>query len=353
MECAPADAFRLRFVSADPLVSWFAWGPREAELRVDDRIRKTIVFIGRVVEGAFHPYGTGFISSTLYSPDEGWQTIVTAKHVIEDIDSDTVNIRLNSHAGDARVIDTPKAMWFSHPDDRFDVSVCPTRLMRDQFDIAHLPFSPTLDLGGNCAITHEMIDKYYIGIGDEVYVPGMFVGRIGENSKLPILQIGTIAAMPEESIETKYGRHDAFLIEVRSIDGLSGSPVCIDLTGRKLPLTAPPRPLPDMREERHLFFLMGIVLGYNEVFNPRDVIEIKERPTAAVIRATVPLNTGIAVVLPIWRVTEAMEQPKLKGPREALIRESNRDRGRGFVPTSAAPLAVPASDDPEANPDHR
>jgi hypothetical protein len=339
------------YVSFRP-IPWFAWGPREADLRVDDRIRKAIVFIGRVVDGSFVPYGTGFVAATMFREEEAWQTVVTAKHVIDEIDSPIVNIRLNSCNGDARVIDTPKERWFHHPDERIDVSVCPTRLFRDQFDIAHLPFSIP-QWGGNCAITPERIDKHYIGIGDEVYIPGMFIGRIGQKSNLPILRVGTIAAMPEEPIETEYGYHDAFLIEVRSIDGLSGSPVCIDLMHRNLPETAPSRPLPLPEERPELFYLMGIVLGYNEVFNPRDVIEIKERPAAAVTRAMVPLNTGIAVVLPIWRVIEAMEQPKLKEPREALLRESNRDRGQGFVPTSAAPLAAPASGDPAANPDHR
>src|SRR5262249_585862 len=154
----------------------------------------------------------------------------------------------------------------------------------------------------------------------------------------------TIAAMPEEPIETKYGYHDAFLIEVRSIDGLSGSPVCIDLAHRKLFRTSPSRSLPHPREHQELFYLVGMVLGYNEVFNPRDVVEIKERQSAPITRATIPLNTGIAVVLPIWRVIEAVEQPRIKEPREALRHESNRSRGRGFVPSSAAPLAIPDDD---------
>jgi hypothetical protein len=97
---------------------------------------------------------------------------------------------------------------------------------------------------------------------------------------------------------------------------------------------------------------MGMVLGYNEVDNPADVIEI-EQPGAdkSIQRMRVPLNTGIAVVLPIWKVIEAMEHPDIKNEREAFLQTARRDAGRGFVPTSSGPLASVVEDE-DANPDH-
>jgi hypothetical protein len=44
---------------------------------------QTLVFIGREYGGQFLAEGTSFITATLVSTDQGWQTIVTAKHVIE------------------------------------------------------------------------------------------------------------------------------------------------------------------------------------------------------------------------------------------------------------------------------
>jgi hypothetical protein len=47
-----------------------------------------------------------------------------------------------------------------------------------------------------------------------------------------------------------------------------------------------------------------------------------------------PINTRIAVVLPIWKVLEAMEQPKIQELRKKVLNASNRDKGGGFVPSS-------------------
>src|ERR1700730_16624021 len=107
-------------------IPWFAWGLKEASLRVDDRIRKTVVFIGRADKGPFVPYGTGFITATLLSVEQGWQTVITARHVIDDIDAENVHVRLNNNDGEAGIIEISKTFWFSHPDKRIDVAVSPS-----------------------------------------------------------------------------------------------------------------------------------------------------------------------------------------------------------------------------------
>jgi hypothetical protein len=143
-----------------------------------------------------------------------------------------------------------------------------------------------------------VIKGFNIGIGSETYVAGMFVGRIGERRNIPILRVGTIAAMPGEPIATEYGEHDAFLVEIRSIDGLSGSPVCVHMPAPILPSDV----LVDRRSTpyHHGYYLMGMVLGYNEVLNPTDNILFQDRSrNGANKRVMAPLNTGIAVVMPL------------------------------------------------------
>jgi hypothetical protein len=187
---------------------------------------------------------------------------------------------------------------------------------------------------GGCELNADRIERYRIGLGDEVYVTGMFVSHLGEKKNLPIVRIGTIAAMPEEPLKTKYGTHDAFLIEVRSIDGLSGSPVCVNLEHRRIPYTMPAPPLPHPGEIRHLTFFVGMVLGYNLVHNPLDQIEIVRTRQGKDIKedAIVPMNTGIAVVLPVWQIIEAIDQLAIKEARAKLLEPTS------FVPTSAAPI---------------
>jgi len=95
-----------------------------------------------------------------------------------------------------------------------------------------------------------------------------------------------------------------------------------------------------------LTFLAGMVLGYNAVVNPRDTIEIvrKRKGKKTKIDAVVPINTEIAVVLPVWRIIEAIEQTTIKELRAKILEVYPKQNGRRFVPTSAAPIGLTAHD---------
>jgi hypothetical protein len=48
----------------------------------------------------------------------------------------------------------------------------------------------------------------------------------GDLKNVPIVRVGNLASYPSEQIQTRaFGRMEAYLIEARSIGGLSGSPV--------------------------------------------------------------------------------------------------------------------------------
>jgi hypothetical protein len=342
-------------------IPWHAWGPMEARMRMPDTISKTVLFLGQLSRGEFVPYGTGFITATfeITTPDEAWQTVVTARHVIERMgDLPHVYARLNGRDGTAQIIQLDRADWFFHPDTRIDAAVCPTRIPKDQFDIIHFPLSKMRhpQAGGELldfVLGPETIQVHDIGIGDEVYLSGMFVGRIGDTANIPILRMGTIAAMSGEAIRTEYGYHEAFLIEVRSIDGLSGSPVCVHLP----PERTVPYGIARIKKAapNTAYLLMGMVLGYNEVYNPLDALEFvkTDRRKKKVRQMAPPLNTGIAVVLPIWKIIEAIDQPNIQTKREEALKRSNKDHGRGFVATAAAPLGFVEVGQDESNSDHR
>ena len=303
-------------------------------MRFDERIMKTVVYVGHVVGSRpFIAFGTGFVGFYLEG-DHRFQVLVTAKHVIEDIPGEDVHIRVNRLDGVAEVIATNKTDWLSHPDQRIDLMVCPTRLPTDQFDILHL------DICGEKSLTKEVIARDEIGIGDQAYVAGLFVKRKGIVRNTPIMRAGIISAMPDEDIETTYGSHPAYLIEMRSIDGLSGSPVFVTTSFMRLK---------DgefaLRDTMDLF-LAGVLLGHDEAYNPHDKVEIisggsgdkGERTTVPL-----PLNTGIGIVLPIWFVKEALEQDVMKKGRHGAI-ESHKMSG-GFVPDSVAVSEPPTTDE--------
>ena len=152
-------------------------------MRVDDDITKTVVFLGRADHGPFVPYGTGFIVATtntdIADPDRTWQTVVTARHVIESIRSKIVHVRLNNHSGEARVIETEKRGWLFHPDNRIDIAVFPAFIPKDQFDILHFAIGPFDSTAiSDIVLTPQIIKDRNVGIGDEVYLSGLFVGRV-------------------------------------------------------------------------------------------------------------------------------------------------------------------------------
>ena len=78
-------------------------------------------------------------------------------------------------------------------------------------------------------MTEKVIKENEIEVGEEVFVTGLFSHHHGQSKNIPIVRVGNISAMPEEKIQTKEHLMDAYLIEARSIGGLSGSPVFVIL----------------------------------------------------------------------------------------------------------------------------
>ncbi len=325
-----------------PLLSIFAWQALEGAVRIEDKFRKAVVYVGIKKGGNFVPLGTGFVAIN-FIDDYGFQQIVTAKHIFDGIDDDEIYLRVNRLDGRAEVLPLARDSWLEHPDPAVDLTICGTGIPHDQFDILHLSLESSQD---SMVLVDYSLDTSPIGLGDEVFIAGMFIGRLGEVRNLPIIRTGTIAAMPEEKIKTTYGLHEAYLIEARSIDGLSGSPVFAATS------------LSFVQDGKVgiasgvAVYLIGMLLGHTQVINPSEIIEIAqtaEKPKETK-DAIVPLNTGIGLVLPISAVIEAVEQPKLNQIRIDAL--ENKRKTSGYIADSVAvsDTALPTTDE---NPQHR
>jgi hypothetical protein len=282
----------------------------------------------------FVPYGTGFIAIT-FMGDAAFQNVVTARHVLDMIPSDDVFVRVNTKAGGAELLRGQKSAWTNQPDDRIDVAVAGTTIPKDYFDLQHLKLTED-----NAILTDEVVKSGAVGLGDEVFVAGMFTARLGDTRNIPIVRIGNIAALAEEKIKTSYGYHHAYLIEARSIDGLSGSPVFVQL---------PPVHVHTGSvkfAEGYIQYFMGMLLGTNEIRNPVDTIEINAPPKEDDPGPkTQYLNTGIGIVLPVSYIVEALEQPELRKKRQDWL-DKNPDPNRRYKPTSASYQAHHEPDPP-------
>jgi hypothetical protein len=330
---------------------------RAQHVFVPDALRRCVVFLGlrSLKDERFQPKATGFLV-TAGEGDFLRDHLVTAEHVvvhlqgmIQDLEKKgqgmELAVRLNMDVGGSETVSLASEQWWFHPDNENN----PT-------DVAAIPFSFNQKMVAQAPIflnhgwlqkgTREELRKRGAALGQEIAIVGLFRHHMGADVNVPIVRIGNISAMPLERVWTKYcGYTDAFLVEARSISGLSGSPAFLNLTDA-IPL--PPEipagmaradNLVDLR--RYLFF--GLMHGHWDLPNLTDdaVVDEYEGRQQGV-------NVGIGVVIPAAKIAETLYQPDLVEMRMALQKKA-REGGAtpDFAPDENAP---PATD---ANPTHR
>lgn len=152
-----------------------------------------------------------------------------------------------------------------------------------------------------------------IGLGGEVCTVGLFRGQHGKERNTPIVRVGNLAALPDNKVVMR-GRpdSDAFLVETRSIGGLSGSPVF----GFPNPLRLwTQQMLNSDGDAPREGGLIGLLAGHFDA--PNHVEDIV--PPDAV--SSLSVNTGIGVVVPIEKVVETIEQSSLASVRQNSIEQ--------------------------------
>ncbi len=245
-----------------------------------------------MASGEFKFAGSAFY---LGEPIEGGKAVsvclVTARHVIDGIRNlgvDKVYIRYNDINGTSNWLAHPISNWKFHPSDAaVDVAVMSVGIPSN-FD--HLAIATSM------VATDVMFKQYEIGIGDEVFVTGLFRHHFGTKRNVPIVRVGNIAAMRDEKVQVKsFGDIDAYLIEARSIGGISGSPVFVNLGSTR-------RIGESIVTGGLQFLLLGLIHGHYDV-NEAVVDGVcadeqnNEKPRARI-------NSGIAIVVPIEKILE-------------------------------------------------
>jgi hypothetical protein len=312
----------------------------EGPMRINDLTRKCVVFLGgQRPDGEFFPYGTGFLVVSPIEGHIGFTFLVTARHVAEEIRRSRLkpSIRLNNKRGKA-IIGALADEWYGHPQiPDLDLVVTPTRISSDEFDVCQVELTRE-------TATPDYVAEHDIGCGDEVFIAGLLTSHFGANANIPVVRVGNIATMPEEPVNLgQYGRHLAYLIESRSIGGLSGSPVFFpsEFSRHTIP------PLPRMAT------LLGVNIGLFDTLAHADRV-----PTGPMDRREAFLETmssGIAVVLPAERVREIIEtNPEIVEMSKRAQAEYWRKK-TGFRATSAShPRTKVAQAEPaDANPAHK
>jgi hypothetical protein len=221
-------------------------------MRVREDFKQCVAFFGtRKEDGAFRANATGFFVSK--EPD--YVYLVTAKHVAENFPENTYVMRFNPQpyvraleGYEHKDMEMKKInRWYIHPDDAtVDIAVAPLASLSLR-QLAHRTVPESMFfLHNNDAITytHEeaqtalhnaLMGQFNsiqpekqpnISIGDETYTVGLYSLVPGRNDNVPVIRVGNIAMMPGEPIKCADNiERELYLIEMRSIAGLSGSPV--------------------------------------------------------------------------------------------------------------------------------
>jgi hypothetical protein len=273
---------------------------------VPDEIRKCAVFVGyQKADDSYVKLGTAFfVSYPSVREGKSFLYLVTAKHIIariQELALNEVQVRLNTHEGfecASTLIDS----WYIDPDDyNLDVAVASVTLRKEDFDFRTIPIS--------MVVTPQVAKDYFIGVGEDVFLTGLFSKHTGTKKNLPIIRSGTIALMadPEEPVEVNIMgvrcEIEAHLIEARSIGGLSGSPVFVHL-GHIRPVKTP--------SDVGQIYWFGLMHGHWDVKVRPDEYEDDSTETPPQEK----VNMGIAIVVPSYKVLEVIERPVFADARK-------------------------------------
>jgi len=253
--------------------------------------------------------GTAFaLSAPLGDTGEVATFLVTALHLVVKAESKSddgcLYMRLNTSTGGYRFVKVERDAWVV-PDQSeltVDVTACSWN-GGGQFSLRRV--------GANQCATSDVIATERIGVGTDVFLTGLFVNHHGRQRNVPIVRVGNIAAMPREPVTTKLGLMDAYLVEARSVGGLSGSPVFVNLgtVGPDGDHNLGPR-----APGSQIWYLMGVMHGHWDA-QIDDVVVDDGISTEYV-------NMGIAIVTPITKVLDLLAKDPLNERIEAMTKEA-------------------------------
>ncbi len=279
-------------------------------MRIPDDVSDCVAFLCvKKGDGSYRYGGTAFLI-IIHTVESPYSYFVTAKHCIEKGKQEgTLYLRLNTRDGNCEFVKVDTD-WIYPDDDAIDVAVLPIEVDFKKYQLIWLP--------DQMIATDEIMQKEFVGIGDEIVISGLFTSRYGNNRNIPILRAGHIAAMPSESLvdEATGKPYFAYLVEVRSLGGLSGSPVFAYLDANRViqGRAASKAKLTDLDARSagmDQILLLGLVRGHWDNYSKSSDSDFSAS------LGSEKINQGIAIVTPIQ---EAMKI--ING--EELLKERNK-----------------------------
>ena len=274
--------------------------------------------------------GTGFLVGIHGAEGSGLVHLyaVTNEHVA--ISGGCSVIAFNRLSGGRHIHPVGPEDWEPHPDGD-DLAILPLpSLSEDQLDITYLHsscFVPEGHVGGEA--------ETYWGIGDDVFMIGLFTGYKGNVKNEPAVRSGVISFVPHVKIDQRPDRNfdqESICCDMRSVGGFSGSPVIVY---RQLGFNVIGKASFDARGGP--FALLGIHWGnLPDISEARIVTRKQER------KAKLKGHAGISCLVPSWKLWDFLMKDKFKNQRS----KDEKEWKKKHPPKPAGTLE-------DANPNHR
>lgn len=290
--------------------------------RIPDHIADCSIYLYPSVQSAREGSNFGGSGFLVHVPSEvagfGHLYAVTNWHVIE---GGCGVVRLSTKGGGTETIQTQFDDW-KHPESGEDVAVLP-------FQIGAEANFKWFSIGANYFLDRSVIEAYNIGYGDEVFMVGRLVTHSGKQRNAVVVRFGNISLMadPGEPIQCRNGPQEGFLVECRSLSGFSGSPVFVttsqDYRGEQWIRVEryhreknPPRPGDPSPSRGDTFgpWLLGIDWGHIPIH--KKIEHKQQHKWIELDEYRVEINSGIACVLPAWKILTLLNHPELLMERE-------------------------------------
>ena len=305
----------------------------EPNMLVDEQFRKCVTFLFVDVidevngEPKRIPAATAFFVGVPVDNEGSVTYAITARHVVDaSRPHGSLYVRINTTSGGFQDFRAPQDAWVCHHST--DVAAIPVGLPSERFDLRTIPFS--------MLATDDYVIRQRIGAGDDVFFVGLFSEYAGQERNQPIIRFGNISLMPHEKIAVKLNPDsdattliDAYLVEARSWGGHSGSPAFIYYPPDR-------EPGGGIVLGGNLPALLGLVHGHYEI--KQDVAFIGD----ILGSGKVPINAGMAVVIPAQKIIDTLMQEELVEERNRILRGHRKHK-----PTPKPDVSPPES--PPAN----
>lgn len=283
-------------------------------MRIADHMLNAVCFIGRKVNDDFRLLGTAFFvrCQSRKQRSRAWNYLVTARHCIDRHCDEALFARINTPES-SELLELP-SHWVYPENPAVDVAILRLDVDPSTFETGSVWISS--------AASKKAVIENGIGIGSEVVAVGLFARYHGRHKNLPVVRHGILSAMPREPLNDDQGQDFwAYLVELQSISGLSGSPVYVFVPSSQLMYLAQESAGVAAFQKNYpagFLFLLGLVRGhYDEATGLGSV------------------HTGMAIVTPIAEVIDLLQQNQ----------ELRADRQRSLELSGSGSSALAVEDD--------